>query len=183
MDQHSSVRGKTNLEPAAKLAHRTGLNIVADALKFFANVNGRFIVAAESSATTRPDVWCEPRLADWIPQSHSAQRTSDYVLVPVLESRGRTKILDRIPGAVRCQAKAFDSNAEVAVKEIFHFRSAAERMIVCQETIVRARTRVGGKCVSQAVTIVVCSGKRVSKPGTYVPFIVAIPPWRGCRSW
>jgi hypothetical protein len=181
--EQSNVRGNTNLEPAAKLAHRTGFNIVIDALKISANVNGRLIVAAESSATTRPDVRREPRLADRIPQSQGAKRTSDCVVVTVLESRCRAKILHRITGTVRCQSEAFDSNTKVAAKEIFHPRSAAEGMVACQETIVPARTRVGGKCISQAVTIVVCCGKRISKPGTYVPFIVAIPDWRGCRSW
>src|SRR5450755_3252408 len=104
------------------------------------------------------------------------------MLVMIPESHRRSRIIHHITGTVRCQGEAFDSKTEVAAEEILYLRSAAEGMTVCQETIVGARTRARGKWVSLTVPIVVCSRKRISKPGTGVPFIVAVPGRRGCRS-
>src|ERR1700736_5616838 len=97
------MRSNTDFEPAPQWPAPRRFNIVTDSLEDSPDVNGRFVVTAKSSATSRPNVWRKPRLADRIPQSKGAKRTPYDVLVTIIESGRRAKILDPVTGAIRCQ--------------------------------------------------------------------------------
>jgi hypothetical protein len=112
------VRRDANFEAATKLPHPPGFLVFTDGLRDTKSMMGTIVVAAKDSTTARPDIRRKTGTRNRIAQCQCPKHSTDGMAVAAMREFGDPKLLDVVSAAM-CQAKAFDSNAEITAKEIF----------------------------------------------------------------